>query len=268
MSAEEEEEEEATIRLAMATGQAAVAMFADYQSQQQEKKQKVDHRLLPRGEKTVWDHGVALKSIRRDYLGSEDGGKPPHHPEKGFIMMFRISRARFDRMVIDFKNCDNSFYQNSVDACGKQGASLEAKLLLPLKTLAYGDPPHCFSDYFQMSTTLAGLCCLIFNETLTKMYKGEYLRIPTTDDLISLRKSHKAIHQVDGMFGSLDCMHTHWKNCPVAWQGSYKGKEKKSTIVLEAISDYHCFRLHAAYGFAGTMNDINILNLSLYWKVL
>ena len=63
-------------------------------------------------------------------------------------------------------------------------------------------------------------------------------------------------------FGSLDCMHTYWKNCPVAWQGSYKGKEKKCTIVLEGLCDHHLWFWHAAYGHAGTLNDKSILSLS------
>eukprot|EP00980_Cylindrotheca_fusiformis_P016980 scaffold5160_cov152-Cylindrotheca_fusiformis.AAC.5 len=57
-------------------------------------------------------------------------------------------------------------------------------------------------------------------------------------------------------------MHTYWKNCPVARQGSFRGKEKCPSIVLEAASDYNLFFWHAAYGFAGTLNDLNILNLS------
>ena len=71
-----------------------------------------------------------------------------------------------------------------------------------------------------------------------------------------------AAHSVDGMFRSLDCTHTYWKNCPKAWQGSYKGKEKKCSIVLEAVADYNMFFGHASYGYCGTLNDINILNLS------
>lgn len=40
------------------------------------------------------------------------------------------------------------------------------------------------------------------------------------------------------------------------------GKEGKSTLVLEAICDHHTFFWHASYGYAGTMNDLNILNFS------
>jgi hypothetical protein len=66
----------------------------------------------------------------------------------------------------------------------------------------------------------------------------------------------------------LDCTHTYWKNCPKGWQGSYKGKEEKSSIVLEAIADYHQWFWHASYGYAGTMNDRSILNLSPFHESL
>ena len=64
------------------------------------------------------------------------------------------------------------------------------------------------------------------------------------------------------MGGSLNCMHTYWKNCPVALQGNFKGKEKRPSIVLEAACDYHLWFCHTSYGYAGTLNDINIMNLS------
>ena len=67
------------------------------------------------------------------------------------------------------------------------------------------------------------------------------------------------------MFGSLDCMHTPWKNCPKGLQASFKsGKETCGpTVVLEAfLSDYHLWFWHASFGYAGSLNDLNILNLS------
>ena len=57
-------------------------------------------------------------------------------------------------------------------------------------------------------------------------------------DLKSITNLHKAAHEVDGMFGSIDCMHTRWKNCLKAWAGQYSGKEGDPTIVLKAICDY------------------------------
>jgi hypothetical protein len=157
---------------------------------------------------------------------------------------------------------ETKFFMNNKSANGISGASLEAKLLLPLKCLAYGVPAHAFRDYFQMSQTLARECCLKFDQTIHKIYQQEYLRLPTPSDLKAITKLHKYAHEVDGMFGSLDCCHTIWKNCPYGWQGSFQGKEGKPSIVLEAIADYHLWFWHVSYGYAGTLNDINILNLS------
>jgi Plant transposon protein len=54
----------------------------------------------------------------------------------------------------------------------------------------------------------------------------------------------------------------YWKNCPTAWQQSFKGKASGPTIVLEAIADYNLWFWHLSYGYSGALNDLNILNLS------
>ncbi len=81
-------------------------------------------------------------------------------------------------------------------------------------------------------------------------------------------KLHCEVHGVDGMLGSLDSACTIWKNCPKAWAGSYKGKENSPSIVLEGISDYHMFFWHASYGYAGTLNDKTIFDLSPFQQCL
>ena len=80
----------------------------------------------------------------------------------------------------------------------------------------------------------------------------------------NITKMHHQIHNVEGMFGSLDCMHNGWKNCPKAWQGSFVNRKEKNrpTVVLEALADYHLWFWHASFGYAGSLNDLNILNLS------
>jgi hypothetical protein len=42
-------------------------------------------------------------------------------------------------------------------------------------------------------------------------------------------------------------------SCPKAWQGSYKGKESKPLIVLEAVAGYGLFLCHASYGYNETL---------------
>ena len=218
---------------------------------------EIDHRLLPRNKRTKYDHERALYCIMSDYLSSIS-----RFDGREFQQMFRLSRSRFQRLMEDVAKTNDPFFLSGADGAGVSGASFQAKLLLPLKSMAYGVPSHCFRDYFQMSESLAGKCYRKFCKIVIKIYQFEYLRMPTAEDLKNISRLHKAVHGVEGMFGSLDCMHTWWKNCPVAWKGSYKGKEKRSTIVLEGACDHHLWLWHAAYGYAGTLNDINILNMS------
>ena len=74
---------------------------------------------------------------------------------------------------------------------------------------------------------------------------------------------HKAVLGIIGMLGSLDCMHVPWKNCPKVWQGQFVcGKIGHPTIVLEGLADYNLWFWHAAFGFPGSMNSINIWDSS------
>jgi hypothetical protein len=107
-----------------------------------------------------------------------------------------------------------------------------------------------------------------FDLMMTQLYKEEYLRVPTKADMKSIVKLHKAVHDIDGHFGSLDCMHAPWGKCPKAWQGSYRGGKGLPTLVLEGCSDYHMWLWSANFGYAGTLNDKTILSLSELFEKL
>ena len=145
----------------------------------------------------------------------------PIFKEQMFVMMLCLSRSRVQRIFEDIMastegDAVHHFYASSRDATGKQEASYyEAKILLPLKTFAYGVPSHTFIDYFQMSKGLAAAhCCEMFAVVMKLIYDEEYLRLPDALDLKRIIKLHKKWDGVKGMLGSLDCIHTAWKNCP------------------------------------------------------
>ena len=218
----------------------------------------VDHRTLPRGERRNFRHDQALMCINRDYCGPT-----VLFADKQFVRHFRIEPARFQRLFFDVGRSGIPYYINRFDGRGKEGASMEARLLLPLKTIAYGVPPHTFQDYFQMSETACSDCMDHFDLMMKKLYKNEYLRCLDEDDIKATVRLHKSVHKIDGMLGSLDCMHLPWDKCPVAWQGSYKnGKNDGPTLVAEAACDYHMWIHHVAFGYPGTLNDLNILSMS------
>ena len=99
---------------------------------------------VPRSARRFFDHGRAKDCIMSDYLAPD-----ALFSDMNFVMMFRISRGRFQKILEDIGNSGIPFYNPQQER--KNSSCLEARLLLPLKTLAYGVPPHCFSDYFQMS---------------------------------------------------------------------------------------------------------------------
>jgi len=223
----------------------------------------IDHRSLRRSVRKTHRHDEALRCIQRDYLGIPGDDSTPLFPGKDFDGMFRMSLPRFRRLMIDLGSSGDPFYKDRpVDCFGREGASMEARILLALKSMAYGVPPHTFRDYFQMSKTLARTCCEKFNQTVTRLCAEECLRSPTACDLKAMFALHEHKHKVKGMVGSLDCMHTFWKNCPIAWQGSFKGAKKAPTIVLEGAADHHMWFWHVSCGHAGTNNDINVMNKS------
>ena len=164
----------------------------------------------------------------------------PIFKDRSFEMMFHLSKSCVQRIIEDVMSTTvrdiHRFYARSMDATGKMGASYEAKILLPLKTFAYGIPPHTFIDYFQMSKGLAARCCDVFALSMKLLNDEIYRRIPDALDLKRIAKLHKERHGVNGMFGSLDCMHTPCKNCPKGWHASFKSRKETCgpTVVLEA----------------------------------
>ena len=70
------------------------------------------------------------------------------------------------------------------------------------------------------------------------------------------------MHGIDGMLGSLDVTKIQWEKCPQAWKGQFVGKEGYATMGLEAVADYDLWIWHSAFGFLGSLNDLNIWDRS------
>jgi hypothetical protein len=100
-----------------------------------------------------------------------------------------------------------------------------------------------------------------FCQAIVNIYNSTYLRSPNEEDLLKILAVSKE-QGFPGMFGLLDCMHWVWKNCPVADQGQYAGKEKEPIIVLEAVATHSLWIWHAFFGLPGTLDDITVLNRS------
>ena len=100
-----------------------------------------------------------------------------------------------------------------------------------------------------------------FADQMTSFFGTECLRCPNESDLRRILAIN-ASRGFPGCVGSWDCQHCVWDKCPIAWAGQFKGKEKKPTVVLEAIADGELWIWGSYFGSLGSLNDINILDQS------
>lgn len=64
------------------------------------------------------------------------------------------------------------------------------------------------------------------------------------------------------MFGSLDCTHWVWKNCPYSAKGQYLDSDGDCSLILEAVATQDLWMWHAFLGLPGSCNNLNVLGCS------
>ncbi|XP_026383444.1 uncharacterized protein LOC113278938 [Papaver somniferum] len=138
------------------------------------------------------------------------------------------------------------------------GHSPHMKLVAVTKCLCKSTASDSVDDYTRMGATTIYKYLKIFCHTICMTFGERYLREPTPEDVERLL-AENAERGFPGMLGSVDCMQWPWKNCPVSWQGTYRGKYKHSSLVLEAVASYDLWFLHAFFGMPGSKNDLNVL---------
>lgn len=205
-----------------------------------------------------YDRERAYKCIMHDYLGPY-----PLFDDRQFERVFRISRASA-QVIMELSAATDPFFTLRKEGNGKNGIYPEVKVLTGLKVLAYGVSGSAFMDYFQMGESTARECVTKLTAVISSHpdLRAQFLRRMGPSDAKKVVELHRSVHGVSGMAGSLDCMHVPWKNCPVAYQGQYVGKEGEPTIVLEAACDYHLWFWSISFGHPGTLNDINVWDRS------
>jgi hypothetical protein len=58
----------------------------------------------------------------------------------------------------------------------------------------------------------------------------------------------------------------HGRIAPPCWPASTKEREKKPTVVLEAVANQRLWICHCFFGTAGALNNINLLEKSLLFE--
>jgi hypothetical protein len=184
----------------------------------------------------------------------------PRYGDELFRRRFRMSKTLFLCIVNDIEEHDDYFKQKP-DATKRMGFSSLQKCTAAIRLLAYGFAADLADELYKISESTALESLERFCINVDQLYGKEWLRAPNKDDVKHLMAIN-AQRGFPGMLGSIDCMHWHWKNCPVALAGQYEGKEGGPTIVLEAIASQDLHIWHAFFGMPGSCNDINIIDHS------
>jgi hypothetical protein len=95
----------------------------------------------------------------------------------------------------------------------------------------------------------------LYTQILThiiEIYGAKYLQKPNRKELTSILKENEE-RGFPGCIGGIDGMHWAWKNCPAGWAGQYKGREKTTMIILEAVASKSLRIWHAFFGSPGAL---------------
>ncbi|XP_003565518.1 uncharacterized protein LOC100834784 [Brachypodium distachyon] len=185
-----------------------------------------------------------------------------------FRRRYRMRRHLFLRIVQALGEWSPFFTQRR-DALNRRGFSPLQKCTVAMRMLANACSADSLDECYRIGETTSIDCLRKFVEGVRAIFGQEYLRKPTPADIQRLLQMGEA-HGFPGMLGSLDCMHWDWKNCPVAWKGQFtRGDHGVSTVMLEAVASQDTWIWHSFFGFAGSNNNINVLNQSpLFTTVL
>ena len=221
-----------------------------------------DENVKAKRQMVKYDRERAFKAVTTDWMCVR-----PIFDDRQFERTFRIKRSMVDDILGHLANHD-SFWLQTIDAVGNMSIHPHVKFLTALKLICYGVSFSAFQDYFQMGESTAALCVSHLARGIVECPEiaDTFLRTPTKSDARRICKLHKEVHGLDGMLGSLDVTKVVWENCPKALRGQYQGKEKVATIGLEAVADTNLWIWHRAFGFPGTLNDLNIWDRSPLFK--
>lgn len=205
-------------------------------------------------------------NLRRDHFGAQTRlyedyfAENPKYPARVFRRRFRMSRGVYNRLHDAVVGHDRYFVQRP-DAAGRCGLSSHQKIVAALRMLCYGDPADRLDEHLQISETSALKSLDHFIDAVIACFEDEYLRQPTADDIARHAKANEK-RGFPGMFGSLDCTHWVWKNCPYGLKGQYQDRSGKCSMIMEAVATEDLWIWHAFIGLPGSNNDLNVLGRS------
>jgi hypothetical protein len=182
--------------------------------------------------------------------------------ENDFECRFRMPRAVFCNIWEKIRG-KGLFVESKINFSGKKGIHPLVRLTTCLRRLAYGDSADRDDENLEMAELTINKSFKEFAELMKSEFGSQYLNHCPSATEIERSTAINASRGFPGMFApSWDCKHFSWKNCPVALAGQHKRKGTDKTLVLEAIADPDLYIWYSFFGKSGSLNDINILNMS------
>jgi hypothetical protein len=110
----------------------------------------------------------------------------------------------------------DTYFQQREDCTGLLGLSALQKVVAAIRILAYGMPTDAIDEYVQIGESTAREALHHFCSVVIATFGDQYLRSPTPDDVAHLLQENES-RGFPSMYGSMDCMHWPWRNCPSSW---------------------------------------------------
>ncbi|XP_024200461.1 uncharacterized protein LOC112203771 [Rosa chinensis] len=140
------------------------------------------------------------ETLFKDYFAEN-----PVHEEGVFRRRFQMHRALFPRILAAVEAHDSYFVQKR-DSVGSLGLSSLQKVTTVIRMLAYGIGADVVDDYLRISESTAIEAMKRFVQAVISVFRAEYLRKPTSDDISRLLLIGES-RGFPGMLGSIDCSH-------------------------------------------------------------
>nr|XP_043625660.1 uncharacterized protein LOC122597090 [Erigeron canadensis] len=149
------------------------------------------------------------------------------------LLTATIGKLEKDCFVTTFLMNQNSIMSFSriaiegYDGRMKKSFTAIQKCTSTIRQLATGNPPDEYDEYLEMAQRTSRECLQVFCDAIVETYEQEYLRRPTTHDILRLYEAHEERHHMPDMLGSLDC--THFNNINVLQQSPLFLPERMGT---------------------------------------
>lgn len=210
------------------------------------------------------DLGVndASKQLDKDFFCRLAPGQPLY-TEAEFERKFRIPRELYESLRLRIVETD-TFFLPKQDAAGRSGGSTDLKIYAAVLMLSEGRTGFSVSRETRMSERQVEKCTKRFVRAVVDSLEEEWLRLPRNEELLEIEERYRSLG-FPGCIGCVDCAGWDWDNCPVEWQGLYKGKEKKPVLRMEVFCDDNLRIWNLNFGTPGSKNDRTIMEHSPFF---